>query len=99
MLGLLYVVVLTLQVVLPPGHPLREATGGSAADWLVLGGVGLAVWGYSRLLAQVRAGSAPENRRRGARTPRSRPLRRGRSCRATPATSRCARSAGRDSAA
>ncbi len=38
MLALLYVAVLALQVVLPPGHPLREATGGSAAHWLVLGG-------------------------------------------------------------
>ncbi len=40
MIGLLLVAVLTLQVVLPTGHPLREATGGSAAPWLlVVGGV------------------------------------------------------------
>jgi len=38
MLGLLYVMVLMVQVVLPAGHPLREMTGGSAAPWLILGG-------------------------------------------------------------
>lgn len=42
MIGLLFVGVLALQVVLPVGHPLREATGGSPALWLILGGfVGL----------------------------------------------------------
>ncbi|WP_305969906.1 MULTISPECIES: molybdopterin-synthase adenylyltransferase MoeB [unclassified Mameliella] len=38
MLGLLYVLVLMVQVVLPAGHPLRAATGVSAAPWLILGG-------------------------------------------------------------
>ena len=38
MLGLLYVAVLFLQFALPIGHPLREATGGSAELWLILGG-------------------------------------------------------------
>lgn len=31
MLGLLFVIVLALQIILPDGHPLREATGGSPA--------------------------------------------------------------------
>jgi molybdopterin/thiamine biosynthesis adenylyltransferase len=37
MIGLLYVVVLAVQVVLPFGHPLREMTGGSPALWLLIG--------------------------------------------------------------
>ncbi len=37
-------VVLLGQMVLSDGHPLREATGGSVAPWLILGGmIGLAV--------------------------------------------------------
>ncbi|MGR3272108.1 molybdopterin-synthase adenylyltransferase MoeB [Thalassococcus profundi] len=38
MVGLLYVGVLMLHLVLPDGHPLRMATGESAALWLILGG-------------------------------------------------------------
>ncbi|MEM9756220.1 MAG: HesA/MoeB/ThiF family protein [Pseudomonadota bacterium] len=39
MVGLLYVAVLGLHVILPLGHPLRVATGGSAEPWLLLGGL------------------------------------------------------------
>lgn len=38
MLGLLFVAVLAVQILLPDGHPLREATGGSPALWLMLAG-------------------------------------------------------------
>ncbi|WP_425037719.1 HesA/MoeB/ThiF family protein [Primorskyibacter sp. S187A] len=38
MIGLLLVAVVGLQVILPDGHPLREATGGSAEIWLFLAG-------------------------------------------------------------
>ncbi|MEM7751939.1 MAG: molybdopterin-synthase adenylyltransferase MoeB [Pseudomonadota bacterium] len=62
MIGLLYVAVLALQVAMPPGHPLREATGGSAAEWLVIGGLGLAVWGYSKGLGKLRQRVRPENK-------------------------------------
>ena len=44
-LVLLAGVVLT-HLVLPDGHPLREATGGSAAMWLILGGFALLAMGY-----------------------------------------------------
>jgi hypothetical protein len=50
MLGLLYVAVLAVQVALPEGHPVREATGGSPALWLILGrlrGVGAGLSGLS----------------------------------------------------
>ncbi len=37
MIGLLYVGVLFIQIALPMGHPLRMATGESAALWILLG--------------------------------------------------------------
>ena len=37
MIGLLYVGVLFIQIALPPGHPLRLATGESAALWILIG--------------------------------------------------------------
>ncbi|QBF33585.1 molybdopterin-synthase adenylyltransferase MoeB [Thalassococcus sp. S3] len=44
MLLALFAGVLLLQVILPNGHPLREATGGSPALWLLIAGfVGLAL--------------------------------------------------------
>jgi molybdopterin/thiamine biosynthesis adenylyltransferase len=55
MLGLLYVIVLILQVVLPVGHPLREATGGSAALWLILGGFAGIGLGYAQVVKRLRA--------------------------------------------
>ena len=59
MLGLLYVAVLMVHLVLPAGHPLRVATGGSAALWLVLGGfvaLGLGyAWGLRRVKGRAEA--------------------------------------------
>ncbi len=53
--------VVIAQLVLPDGHPLREATGGSAAIWLILGGFALLALLYSRLLKALRnrAASSP----------------------------------------
>ena len=61
MLGLLYVAVLALQIVLPDGHPLREATGGSAGEWFVIGLLGALIWIYSRGLKAIKARVRPEN--------------------------------------
>jgi molybdopterin/thiamine biosynthesis adenylyltransferase len=60
MLGLLYVAVLALHVILPDGHPLREATGGEMALWLILGGfVALvAVYRYGLTALRARASRA-----------------------------------------
>ncbi len=55
MLGLLYVAVLMVQVALPAGHPLREATGGSPALWLILGGFAALVLAYATVLLRLRA--------------------------------------------
>jgi molybdopterin/thiamine biosynthesis adenylyltransferase len=67
MIALLYVGVLIVQVVLPQGHALREATGGSPALWLLIGAfVALAlvyrrglVWLRGRAEAQEAAAAPP----------------------------------------
>lgn len=61
MIGLLYIAVLALQVVMPEGHPLREATGGSAGEWLVIGGLGAVIWGYSKGLKNLKKYVRPES--------------------------------------
>lgn len=61
MIGLLYVAVLALQIALPDGHPLREATGGSAGEWFVIGLLGVLIWVYSKGLKALRARVRPEN--------------------------------------
>ncbi len=55
MIALLYVVFLALMVVLPEGHALRGAIGGSLAEWLVLGGLVGAVIAYRGGLQRLRA--------------------------------------------
>ncbi len=54
MIGLLFVAVLGLQIILPEGHPLREATGGSAALWLIIAGFVALVLVYRRGLNALR---------------------------------------------
>ncbi|MFZ5962291.1 HesA/MoeB/ThiF family protein [Thalassococcus sp. BH17M4-6] len=64
MIGLLYVAVLGLHLVLPYGHPIRMATGESAALWLLLGGGAVLVliyrFGLGKLRARARAKEAAE---------------------------------------
>lgn len=55
MLGLLLTGVLMLHVVLPDGHPLREATGRDPRLWLLLVAAVAGAWGYGQLLGRVRA--------------------------------------------
>ncbi|SEK37788.1 Molybdopterin or thiamine biosynthesis adenylyltransferase [Roseivivax marinus] len=66
MLGLLFLAVLALQVVLPAGHPAREATGGSAGQWLVAAGLVALIVAYRAVLKRVRA-RAEENEAEVAR--------------------------------
>ena len=54
MIGLLYLAVLGLHVGLPDGHPLRMATGESAAFWLILGGFFALVLAYRAVLRRLR---------------------------------------------
>jgi len=53
-LAVLFSCVILLHLVLQDGHPLREATGGSAALWLILLGFAALVWGYRVGLAKLR---------------------------------------------
>ncbi|MCR8827713.1 HesA/MoeB/ThiF family protein [Pseudosulfitobacter koreensis] len=55
MVLILYVGVLALHLVLPEGHPLRMATGESAALWLILGGFAALVLGYRLVLRRLKA--------------------------------------------
>ncbi|MEL7301940.1 MAG: HesA/MoeB/ThiF family protein [Pseudomonadota bacterium] len=60
MIGLLFLAVLAIHIVLPDGHPLREGTGGSAALWLILAGLGGVAFLYSRGLKYLRTMAQPE---------------------------------------
>jgi molybdopterin/thiamine biosynthesis adenylyltransferase len=53
-LGLLYLAVIGIQVAFPETHPLRIATGGSAALWLILGGFVVLFLGYRQVLRHLR---------------------------------------------
>ena len=53
-LGLLYVAVLGIQVAFPEGNPLRVATGGSAALWLILGGFFVVFMAYRQIIRMLR---------------------------------------------
>ncbi len=59
MIGLLLVAVIGLHLVLPDGHPLREATGGEAAFWLLLVAGVVVAWGYTRGLKWLKARAVP----------------------------------------
>ena len=62
MIGLLYGGVLLLQILLPDGHPWREALGGSARDWIAVGVVGAVIWAYAQGLKTLKTHVRPENK-------------------------------------
>ena len=55
LLAVLFVAVMALQLTLPEGHGLRDATGGSAALWLMLAGAGLLAAGYGWIISRLKA--------------------------------------------
>lgn len=55
MLAILLTAVMAIHVVLPFGHPFREATGRSPAFWLLLLAATGLIWGYRHLLGRVKA--------------------------------------------
>jgi len=54
MIGILFGAVLAAQLLLPDGHPLREATGGEAALWLMIAAAAGLVWLYRLGLGWLR---------------------------------------------
>ena len=54
MIGLLYAAVVLAQLVLPESAEIRQATGGDARPWLVLGGVAGLGYGYMNLVGRLR---------------------------------------------
>ncbi len=59
MIALVYGVVVLGHFVLPEGHPLRIATGETAAPWLILGGAVLLVLAYRAGLNRLRRVAQP----------------------------------------
>lgn len=59
MIALLLVAVVALQLVLPDGHPLREATGSDPRLWALLIAFAGAVWVYTRGLGALRRRANP----------------------------------------
>jgi molybdopterin/thiamine biosynthesis adenylyltransferase len=57
--GFLWAAVVLAHLILPDGNEIRAATGGSAAPWLLLGGVVLVVLGYRTVLRKLRARARP----------------------------------------
>lgn len=55
MLALLIGAVIAVQLALPTGHPLREATGGDVRLWLLFLGFGAVIWGYAAILRAVKS--------------------------------------------
>lgn len=60
LLGLIFAAVLIIQLTLPDGHELREATGGSLDFWLILGGIGLLALGYGHIIAALKLRAQPK---------------------------------------
>ncbi len=58
MIACLWAGIVGLHLILPEGHPLRLATGASAAPWLLLGGFAALGLGYARILHWLRGRSA-----------------------------------------
>ncbi|WP_108813817.1 HesA/MoeB/ThiF family protein [Loktanella sp. Alg231-35] len=58
MMVILLVGVMLLHVILPDGHPLRMATGGDARLWAILFGFGFLIWGYRKILLQLKVRAA-----------------------------------------
>ncbi len=59
MIGTLYAGVVLSHLVLPAGNSLRTATGGSAGEWLTVGGLVVAAWAYLRGVRRLKARAQP----------------------------------------
>jgi molybdopterin/thiamine biosynthesis adenylyltransferase len=59
LIGVLWLAVVAEHLILPEGHPLRAATGGSAQVWLSLGLVAAVILGYCAVIGRLRSRAAP----------------------------------------
>ena len=55
MVGILLAAVIAAQLILPTGHPLRQATGGDARLWLLILGFAAVIWAYTAILRAVKS--------------------------------------------
>ena len=62
MIGALYAGVVLSHLVLPAGHSIRTATGGSAGEWLIVGGLLVGLWAYLRGVRQLKSRARPAER-------------------------------------
>lgn len=60
LLTVLFAAVFALQLTLPDGHGLRQATGGTVRPWLMLGGIGLLATGYGWIISILRTRAQPK---------------------------------------
>lgn len=72
MVGLVWAGVVALHLTLPAGHAMREATGQSAALWLMLGGFAVLVLTYGAGLRMLKRRALRTGPRTGATPARSR---------------------------
>ncbi len=54
MIAILLCAVMIVQIILPDGHPLREATGGDARLWVLVVVAAGSIWGYRKFLTAMR---------------------------------------------
>jgi molybdopterin/thiamine biosynthesis adenylyltransferase len=60
MIGLLLALVVIIQITLPDGHALREATGGDVRLWILIAAFGGIAFGYRKLLQALRSKASTE---------------------------------------
>ena len=70
MLGFLFLAVVLSHLILPDGNGLRQATGGTAAPWLILAGGAALVWLYRAVLVRLHRKAAE---RTASDTPNTKP--------------------------
>ncbi|MCT8161215.1 HesA/MoeB/ThiF family protein [Pseudoruegeria sp. SHC-113] len=54
LIAVIYLAMILIHLTLPADAPLRMNTGGSVANWLILGGVGVLIFAYRALLIRLR---------------------------------------------
>jgi len=59
LIGLLFLAIVVAQLVLPDGNGLKQAIGGSSAEWVIVAVLAAVAWGYARVLALVKARATP----------------------------------------